>query len=184
MDLGAFSQIEDLQKVMADNHIFVPRLRGLRLMKNETPLTTEKIDEVANRIGLLNCQDACCSRFLFEPNYIELSSETRAVEKKYLIKDKDDYKILGIRWDKVHGYKRKIFKYRIRKAKERTYKQYSIFNKYCGRDDVLYIHARIGGQNWENYDGPELAKQPWFLEKVDDAFDETYCDIYAKIMLS
>ena len=60
-------------------------------------------------------------------------------------------------------------------------KQFETFNKYCGRDDVLYIHARIGGGNWPYYDGPELSKQPWFIEKVDDAFDSTYCDIYAKI---
>ena len=59
--------------------------------------------------------------------------------------------------------------------------QFNTWNKYVGRDDVLYIHARIGGNNWNYYDGPELARQPWFLEKVDDCFDSTYCDIYAKI---
>ena len=47
---------------------------------------------------------------------------------------------------------------------------------------MLCIHARIGGGNWSYYDGPELSKQPWFIEKVDDAFDSTYCDIYAKIV--
>lgn len=59
--------------------------------------------------------------------------------------------------------------------------QYNVFNKYCGRKDVLYIHARLGGENWKYYGGPELEKQPWFIEKVDDAFDSTYCDIYARI---
>ena len=47
--------------------------------------------------------------------------------------------------------------------------------------NVLYIHARIGGRNWETYGGKDLEKQPWFLEKVNDHFDGTYCDIYAKI---
>lgn len=59
--------------------------------------------------------------------------------------------------------------------------QHAVFNKYCGRKDVLYIHARIGGNNWKYYGGPNLEEQPWFIEKVDDAFDSTYCDIYARI---
>lgn len=59
--------------------------------------------------------------------------------------------------------------------------QYETFNKYVGRDDVLMVHARIGGGNWEYYGGPELAKQPWFIEKVDDSYDNTYCDIYVQI---
>lgn len=45
------------------------------------------------------------------------------------------------------------------------------------------IHARIGGtsdtSNWVSYGGPDnIATQPWFLEKVDDNWDPTYCDIY------
>ena len=43
------------------------------------------------------------------------------------------------------------------------------------------IHARIGGPNWEYYGGPLLKLEPWFLERVDDGFDNTYCDIYARI---
>ena len=27
----------------------------------------------------------------------------------------------------------------------------------------------------------KLTEQPWYLERVDDSFDSTYCDIYAKI---
>jgi hypothetical protein len=55
-----------------------------------------------------------------------------------------------------------------------------MFNKYIGRDDILYVHARIGSGNWPAY-RDEVVNQPWFLEKIDDAFDPTYCDIYAKI---
>ena len=86
-----------------------------------------------------------------------------------------------IRWDRIHGKKRKILKFEIKKKQRRILKQFEIFNKYVGRDDVLYIHARIGGGNWDYFGGPELAKQPWFIEKVDDSFDSTYCDIYASI---
>lgn len=60
-------------------------------------------------------------------------------------------------------------------------KQYKTYNKYCGRADVLYIHARIGGANWDCYGGREIEKQLWFIERVDDGFDNTYCDIYARI---
>ena len=60
--------------------------------------------------------------------------------------------------------------------------QYEVFNRYVGRPDVLMIHARIGGNNWEYYDGDNtVAKEPWFLEKVDDCDDNTYCDIYARV---
>lgn len=57
------------------------------------------------------------------------------------------------------------------------------FNHYCGQDGVYMIHARIGGtsdtSNWVSYGGPDnIATQPWFLEKVDDNWDPTYCDIY------
>ena len=64
----------------------------------------------------------------------------------------------------------------MRKRKE----QYAVWNKYVGRNDILYIHARIGGGNWGSY-YTEVVDKPWFLEKIDDAFDSTYCDIYAKI---
>ena len=57
---------------------------------------------------------------------------------------------------------------------------FETFDKYSGRSDVLYIHARIGGGNWHSY-RDQVKGQPWFLEKVDDPYDTTYCDIYAKI---
>lgn len=59
-----------------------------------------------------------------------------------------------------------------------------MFNKYCGRDDVLYIHARVGGANWNYYDCDNLVKsKDWFLDKIDDSYDCTYCDIYAKLKI-
>ena len=66
--------------------------------------------------------------------------------------------------------------------KEDSY-QLQRFNSYCGKDNVYMIHARIGGtgefSNWGYYEGDKkVATQPWFLEKVDDDFDTTYCDIY------
>lgn len=48
-------------------------------------------------------------------------------------------------------------------------------------DDILCVYARIGGLNWDCYEGDKLAKHPAFLEKVDDYFDSTYCNIFLKI---
>lgn len=55
------------------------------------------------------------------------------------------------------------------------------FNKYAGRKDVLYVHARIGGNNWVFCGGQQVAEHPAFIERVDDWCDSTYCDIYLKI---
>lgn len=68
-----------------------------------------------------------------------------------------------------------------RRAYKRTVRQIQTYNKYCGRNDVLMIHARIGGPNWDYFGGPKLKLEPWFLEKADDGFDNTYCDIYARV---
>lgn len=180
MDLGAYVQIENLEKVMADNGIDVPRLRGLRLMKNETLLTEKEIQDLINYRALMFCEDFCRSDFVsLDPDCFELSGRTDRIIKKYLFCR--DGETVGINWKSVHGRKRKMFRYAFKKADERVRAQFTVWNKYCGRDDVLYIHARIGGGNWNFFGGPELEKQPWFLEKVDDYFDCTYCDIYAKI---
>lgn len=57
-----------------------------------------------------------------------------------------------------------------------------MWNKYAGQGDVLYIHSRMGGNNWKSFEGKvELTHQPWFLDRVDDAFDSTYCDFYVRI---
>lgn len=180
MDLGAYAQIDDLSAIMKENNISVERLRGLRLMANEEPISDEKIEEQAAQIGFLNCESLCEANFVLDPWSFELSSRTNQIKKKYLIKNEEG-SYVGVHWDRIHGKKRKAFKYVIKSARKRVWNNLSIFNKYCGRNDVLYIHARIGGGNWAYYGGSKITEQPWFLERVDDPFDGTYCDIYAKI---
>ena len=76
-----------------------------------------------------------------------------------------------VRWDRVHGKKRKAFKYVLKQAKKEVFKQFDVWNKYCGRDDVLYIHCRLGAGNWNYYKGWEIIEsQPWFLDKCEDYF--------------
>ena len=185
MDLVAYSQIKNLAYIMKSNNIVVPRLRGLGLMKDEEPWPRKELLVKAEYQGLYECVHACRSRFIMNACWAEYSAHTDAVAEKYIEFERDEDGVdhlspVAIKWDKGHGRKRKVFKYVIKQAKKRVLKQFEVWNKYCGRDDVLYIHARIGGENWDTY-RDEVETQPWFLEKVDDAFDSTYCDIFAKI---
>lgn len=179
MDIGAYAQIDELESLMKLNGIEVPRLRGLRLMKDEVAITEEKMESRALENGLLACKDLCDSDFRINADWFEWSDRTKRIRKKFLI-TKDGWP-KGIRWQNLHGKLRKLFKFAMKIERKKVFKNMKVFNKYCGREDVLYIHARIGGDNWNYFGGPEIAKQPWFIEKVDDAFDCTYCDIYAKM---
>ncbi len=190
MDLGAYAQIDDLSKIMEDNGIDIPRLRGLRLMKNEKPVSDEELKELAKKDGLLRCEELCrsCPPFNWNSCVSELSERTDAIVEYYCVLPTCENVVISgtdpidVRWDRVHGKKRKAFKYVIKQAKKRVYQQYELWNKYAGRPDVLYIHCRLGAGNWNYYKGLEIIEsQPWFLDKVEDYFDNTYLDIYAKI---
>lgn len=180
MDLGAYAKISDLQNIMNSNNIYVPRLRGLRLMRDEKPLSEEQITKESKNIGLINCEFLIEGHFKEDPDFYEISDEMIKRVDKYILKDEKGNRT-DVNWDAVPVKKRKLFHLEMQKADKAVREQYRIFNKYCGHDDVLYIHARIGGMNWRGYDGQELMSKSWFLEKVDDAFDPTYCDIYARI---
>lgn len=161
MDLGAFVNIENLQRLADANGVAVPRLRGYRLMQNETEVDEEGISDIIHNLEVWECTN------LFGDKYIKDSNENGK----------------RIRWELLHGKRRKILKFAAKKRRKRAIEQYSSFNKYVGQSGVLYIHARIGGPNWNRYGGPDLEKTSWFIEKVDDCFDSTYCDIYAKITM-
>ena len=164
MDLGAYIQIDDLYYIIQENDINVPRLRGLSLMKDEDPCSQEDIDAAVKFEWLRLCH------YFLEDRYIIYTRDEEGYKER-----------TEINWRTIHGKKRKNCRFELKKAKRKVINFFEIRNKYCGREDVLRIHARIGGKNWNWYDGPELEKQPWFLEKADDYFDSTYCDIYAKI---
>ena len=177
MDLGAYANIgeKEFEEIVKRNNIEVPRLRGYRLMINEekvdlNSLWTEEDDAEC-------CKDLCCNDPFWYPNanMSTFSALTDWYVKYYLLPDEK-----GIRWDRIHGWKRRVLKTYIHNEKKRRIKQYEIFNKYVGRKDILYIHSRIGGGNWPYY-YEQVIHQPWFIEKIDDSYDCTYCDIYAKI---
>lgn len=193
MDLFAYANIENLHEVAKANGIEVPRLRGYRLMKDEEPYTKEDTQRIIEREAIDAAKNLCRAYWRTNVNWREYSPETDWICKWYLIPEyslHEGYgekwygidRYVGIRWDRIHGKKRKDLKFVIKKAKRAVRQQHETWNKYVGREDVLYIHARMGGGNWKNYKGKnELMSQPWFLDRVDDAWDGTYCDFYAKI---
>lgn len=175
MDLGAYAKIEELEDYLKKFNIEVPRLRGLRLMKEEKKVNIEEhlkghlLRSAKRMLTADDWRDPCCHTYPTPPNKL-----------KCLILDKDG-EVIGINWNNIHGKKRKSLKFYLKKEKKNFIKQYELFNKYCGNENVLYVHARIGGCNWEWYDGEELAKHPRYLEHCDDSFDCTYCDLYFDI---
>lgn len=192
MDLKAYMDIPKLEQLAADNGISVPRLRGYALVSAERAVTRQEIDEaVLHRCGYV-CERACCSvpRFRPESCISEFSQRTDTLKKKYLIteteaiKDADGtYEFVhpvGIRWDLIHGKNRKALKLALKHTKRDVEEYFRVHNKYAGRPDVLRVRARIGGDNWLDYFRLVVDK-PWFLEKVDDYWDDTYCDIFCKI---
>ena len=189
MDLGAYANIDILEKVAEANHISVPRLRGYRLMKFE-----DKVDLAEYLEGI---ETSCCENLVecswIQDGWYTFGPTTDRNKKKYMTWHKEvDTRSDGstysrivyddIKWEKIHGRHRKALKLAIKQKKKSILAQFELFNQFAGRDDVLYIHTRIGGNNWTYYEGDQLvAAQPWFLGRVDDSYDSTYCDIYAKI---
>lgn len=187
MDLGAYAQINELEQIAKENGIEVPRLRGYRIMKNEEPVSKEHINEMKRNCEISVVKDLCEATPFWNsnPQYWTMDTYTDYLKQYFLTVEKDEdgrLEYTGIRWDRIHGWKRKVLKFEIKKQKRRIQQQYDMWNKYAGKEGILYIHSRIGGNNWKCYDGKaELISQPWFLDRVDDCFDSTYCDFYARI---
>lgn len=177
MDLYAYSQIDRLEEIAKEHGIEVPRLRGYRLMSEETMLTKIDIDEALSQMTYCIVESLCESiPFWSESSSLCVySTKTQKIKKRYI--DEDTYEI---RWENIHGRKRRVLKFAIKKAKKKVIESFDTFNKYVG-ENVLLVHSRIGGNNWDYYGGDELRKKLWFLDKADDWFDDTYCDIYARL---
>lgn len=175
MDLGAYVQINDLESLAKVNNINISRIRGYRLMKNEDPIDIAKeknsyyviADAISYAIG---------AHFCISPEFIIYGDSEHKLINKLC-----DNKNKIIHLELIHGKRRKVIKYYIKQYKKNIEKQYTLFNKYIGRDDVLYIHARLGSSNWSDITHEYYKDQSWYLESIDDTFDQSYCDIYARI---
>lgn len=191
MDLGAYQNIDALDRLARDNGIAVPWCRGYRLMKDESVITQVEIDELKRINGidivelLIDSDPFWCGSDEYADICIRVGAYHRRSKGYFLVPNNDKKgmgEYSGIRWDRIHGWKRRILKFKIKQSNRKIQKQFDTWNKYAGRKDVLYIHSRIGGYEWETYlKKGELMNQPWFLDRVDDSIDSTYCDFYAKI---
>lgn len=187
MDLLAYAQINDLQKIAKENGIEIPRLRGYRLMKDEKPVSQEELHAMLKDAVIEAVKDLCRSEPFWDPasHTSVFSTRTDNLQDFYLVKKKDEDerdRYVDVRWDRIHGRKRRILKFEIKKKRRAIQKQYNAWNRYAGRENILYIHSRMGGWNWQNYqEKSEILSQPWFLDRVDDWWDNTYCDFYAKV---
>ena len=186
MDLGAYLQIDDLGKIAEANNIKVPRLRGYRLTKDCEPYTQKEIKKLLEACEVRACEELCRTEPFWDPkgDLIVHNAETDKLCNYFLVSDEEDpTTYTAVRWDKLSEDKKAILLEQTEVRKNQILHQFNMWNKYAGKEGILYIHARIGGGNWEYFGGPELARQSWFLERADDCFDSTYCDIYAKVSI-
>lgn len=183
MDLYAYAQIEQLEALAKKNGIDIPRLRGYRLMENEEPVSQEEINKMKKQCEIDVVEYLCAARPFWSshPDYRIWEDYTDWLKNYYLIKDPDS-EYIGVRWDRIHGWKRRVLKFEIKKKKRKIQQQWDVWNKYAGQKGVLYIHSRMGGNNWKYYEHKtDITRQPWFLDRVDDFWDSTYCDFYARV---
>ena len=187
MDLYAYAQIGDLQAIADRNGISVPRCRGYRLMKSEQFVTAAEIEQMINDQAMYEVHEYLRRGFprgfyRIIRKYSEASIRRCRRCMVYRKTERGHEMPVAVRWDKVHGKHRKEIKWIFRRTRKQVHEQYDLFNSYVGRDDVLYIHARLGSTSWtDEKNKAEVICQPWFLSKVDDSFDSSYCDIYARI---
>ena len=176
MDLGAYVQIGNLSKLAKLNNINVARLRGYRYMKYEDkPID---IDEEMKGLNRYIVEDLVTSipAWSINSSIREWNSKTGKKMRKFY-----DDKNERIKWENIHGKHRKNLKYVLKIKRLEVKEQFDLFNKYLGREDILYIHARLGSRNWSGIHYWDYEKEPWYIDGIDDCFDDSYCDIYAKI---
>lgn len=171
MDLGAYAQINTLDKVFNAVDVTIYRLRGLRLMKFEKLITQEKIDERINHEKVQTVET-----WLKQHSFDCWTSWRDDNKHPAFIYDKNN-RVVDYDFSKIHGKDRKRIKFEFKKLNKKYKAQFDLFNKYVGKN-VLYVHARQGGNNRFYCGMPLVEKHPRWLSDIDDAYDCTYCDIY------
>ena len=186
MDLAAFADIERLGALARANGIDVPSLRGYRLMSKEEPWDDGIISREENALIGIYWHTGChgvgpdfdfdCTMEDFIDGYRPAHVPRSRVPKEF----RDCLGPTLTVFDKVSM------------ARARWHRQAMLWNRYAGKEGVLYIHSRMGGTGRARGDyykdgevfwhkGWDVRDQPWFLDVCADAFDPTYCDIYARI---
>ena len=186
MDIGAYARIDDLSKILASTGVDIPRLRGLRLMATEGKISEGDIKEMTDSAEVDAVEDLVrsCPPWSVGSDCHSYCWRTDENLKRFLVYTQNERgydRPTAVRWEEIHGKRRKKIKLLAKTQIKRIRKSMDTFNKYAGRKDVLYVHARIGGNNWVFFGGQKVAEHPAFIERVDDWFDSTYCDIYLKV---
>lgn len=178
MDLYAHSKIDELEHILKDNDIEISRLRGLRLMKGEDPISDEELEEdirEAQQLLAVNwLKSYSKGKLCF---YWSQGGENKR-HKAFLFGKADEFgerEPVGVDFSKVHGKDRKEIKRHWKKIRKSFIATVEMWNRYAGKD-VLCVHARQGGNNRADY--PIDTEHPMYLADIDDPWDSTYCDIY------
>jgi len=159
--------IENLDEVAKANGIEVPRLRGYRLMRNQHVWTGEEIaKEIVEELDH-TYRSLCDIAVRMAEDAMEHDLGAYGADKSCL----------------------SLYERQCGGFEKRFRAQIEMWNRYAGRDDVLFIHSRMGypleshwdSKNKETVVDRDLRNEPWFLDWVPDAYDETYIDIYARI---
>ena len=185
MDLLAYTQIDVFEELATLNNINIPRLRGYRWMKLEKTIPTDGINDI---IPL--CTKAACNqwvsaypRYSINPRWYISDWNTWALKEYYFksLKQDDGYETFLINWDRIHGKRRKNLKYLIKQHRKAAQDSITLWNRFAGESDVLYIHARLGSQSWSTVRHSDLSSESWYIASCDDMYDKSYCDIYAHL---
>ena len=182
MDIGAYIQIETLSGIAEANGITdIARLRGYRLMRDETPVD---IDEICKSREVELCEELCEMEWDPHSKWMSYCDKTIALCKKFIINYDKKYEkevVKSINWDVMTEEEKNILKEYIETRQADYRKEWELWNSFCGRNDVLYIHARQGTTNWSDTTFHDYEDKPWYLAGCNDAEDSSYCDMYAKI---
>jgi hypothetical protein len=173
MDLYANSKTDELEHILKENGIEVRRLRGLRLMKEEKPISEKELEE-----AIREAQQLLAVHWLESYSKGRLCFGENRRHKAFLFGKADEFgyrEPIGVDFSKVHGKDRKEIKRHWKELRKDFAATFEMWNRYAGKD-VLYVHARQGGGNRADY--PIDTKHPMYLADVDDPWDSTYCDIY------
>lgn len=175
MDLYAYSQMDILDKIAKKNGIGVARCRGYRLMLDEEPISKDQINEIIKKSEYEAVEEARAAGFVYNSTCLTFDNYQSAWMDRHTDRD-----ARTVRWNTIHGYQRKCCKWYCKQKRKAIELDLGLFNKYAGRDDVLYIHAKEGSWSWSGK-WWDYKNQPWFLDACDDYDDPAYCDIFAKI---
>ena len=173
MDLYAYTQIENLEGILNDLNIEIKRLRGLRLMKFQTPTGQEEIDKEIKEAQVRYAKDWIQQHC--DWTWCSWKADRKHPSFVYGKDEEGNRIVVDVDITKIHGKDKKKIKLEWKHIKRNYQNQFDMFNKYCGKD-VLYVHTRQGGGNRSAY--PIDTQHPRYLEDIDDCFDCTYCDIY------